>query len=36
MVFGMLKPREKSTWIVGSAAELANTVGGTHETPMQA
>jgi len=35
-VFGMLKPRAKSTWIVGSSAQLALSRGGTKQTAMQA
>ena len=35
-VFGMLKPRKKSTWLVGSAANTAFARGGTKETAMQA
>jgi NADH-quinone oxidoreductase subunit H len=34
--FGMLKPRKKALWIVGSSAERALTRGGTKETAMQA
>jgi NADH-quinone oxidoreductase subunit H len=36
LAFGMLKPRAKSTWIVGSSAHRADLVGGTKETAMQA
>jgi NADH-quinone oxidoreductase subunit H len=35
-LFGMFKPRAKSTWIVGSSARLALSAGGTKESPMQA
>jgi len=34
--FGMLKPRAKSAWIVGSSAQLALSRGGTKQTAMQA
>ena len=34
--FGMVKPRKKTPWIVGSSAELAQAAGGTKETAMQA
>jgi NADH-quinone oxidoreductase subunit H len=33
---GMLRPRKKSTWIVGSSAKLALAAGGTAESAMQA
>ena len=35
-ISGMLKPRKKSTWIIGSSATRALDAGGTKETPMQA
>jgi NADH-quinone oxidoreductase subunit H len=34
--FGMFQPHKKSTWIIGSSAQLALAAGGTKNTPMQA
>jgi NADH-quinone oxidoreductase subunit H len=36
LVLGMLKPKLRARWIVGSSATIADAAGGTKSTPMQA